>query len=63
MSAMLSELLLGVGVGETSIAKMGRLASAIAAETGCPALCELARMTGHNAERDLHRWVARQGAS
>ncbi|MCP4245062.1 MAG: hypothetical protein GY772_31365 [bacterium] len=63
MSAGVAELLLGVGSGETSVTKMGRLADALARDTGCAALAELGRFFGHNAERDLHRWVASQSWS
>jgi hypothetical protein len=62
MEDAVEELLLGVGGGDTSVARMGRLAAAFAAAGGpeAPLLRELARFQERNAERGLHRWCQGQ---
>ncbi len=52
---------MNVGTGASSVTRMGALADAIAQRLPHAGdLRQLARMVGHNAERDLHRWSRRQ---
>jgi hypothetical protein len=62
MEDAIEELLLGVGGGDTSIAKMARLAAAFGdtGGNGAELLAPLAKLRGSNRERALHRWCARQ---
>ena len=57
---LVEQLLMAVGTGSGSVARMGAIAAAVEACSPGLGLQELAAMQGHHAERALHRWAQRQ---